>query len=157
VQIRPNVQQLLDAMSDAPVFVQNGRLDAVATNPLGAALFSEMIVRPQRPMNAARFIFLDPRAQTIYRDWKATPVRSSHCCEPKPADHRMTGSSPTSSPSSPPAATSSAPCGDPWITLATRRDLAWQRLRFGLGAVAIFAAEDDPPRGHLAVGLRACR
>jgi transcriptional regulator with XRE-family HTH domain len=68
-QVRPNVQQLIDAMRDVPVFVQNGRLDAVATNRLGAALFSEMFVLPQRPMNAARFAFLDPRAQTFYRDW----------------------------------------------------------------------------------------
>ena len=69
-QVRPNVQQLIDAMSDVPVFVQNGRLDAVATNRLGAALFSEMFVMPQRPMNAARFTFLDPRAHTFYRDWE---------------------------------------------------------------------------------------
>ena len=68
-QVRPNVQQLIDAMVDVPVFVQNGRLDAVATNRLGAALFSEMFVMPQRPMNAARFTFLDPRAKTFYRDW----------------------------------------------------------------------------------------
>ena len=67
--VHPHVQQLIDAMIDVPVFVQNGRLDAVATNRLGAALFSEMFVMPQRPMNAARFIFLDPRAQTFYRDW----------------------------------------------------------------------------------------
>ena len=69
-QVRANVRQLIDAMHDVPVFVQNGRLDAVATNRLGAALFSEMFVLPQRPMNAARFAFLDPRAQTFYRDWE---------------------------------------------------------------------------------------
>jgi transcriptional regulator with XRE-family HTH domain len=68
-QVRPGVQQLIDTMRDVPVFVQNGRLDAVATNRLGAALFSEMFVMPQRPMNAARFVFLDPRAQSFYRDW----------------------------------------------------------------------------------------
>jgi transcriptional regulator with XRE-family HTH domain len=69
-QANTNVLQLIDAMHDVPVFVQNGRLDAVATNRLGAALFSEMFVLPQRPMNAARFTFLDPRAQTFYRDWE---------------------------------------------------------------------------------------
>lgn len=69
-QVRPGVQQLIDTMRDVPVFVQNGRLDAVATNRLGAALFSEMFVMPRRPMNAARFTFLDPRAQTFYRDWE---------------------------------------------------------------------------------------
>jgi transcriptional regulator with XRE-family HTH domain len=68
-QVNANVLQLVEAMHDVPVFVQNGRLDAVATNRLGAALFSEMFVMPQRPMNAARFTFLDPRAQSFYRDW----------------------------------------------------------------------------------------
>ena len=70
-RVRPNVQQLIDAMGNVPVFIQNGRLDAVATNRLGAALFSEMFVMPQRPMNAARFIFLDPRAQVFYREWES--------------------------------------------------------------------------------------
>jgi len=69
--VRPSVQQLIDTMIDVPVFIQNGRLDAVATNRLGAALFSEMFVMPQRPVNAARFILLDPRAQTFYRDWES--------------------------------------------------------------------------------------
>ncbi len=68
-QVHANVQQLIDAMHDVPVFIQNGRLDAVATNRLGAALFSEMFVLPQRPMNAARFTFVDPPAKTFYRDW----------------------------------------------------------------------------------------
>ena len=63
------MQQLIDTMRDVPVYVQNGRLDAVATNRLGAALYSEMFVLPQRPVNAARFTFLDPRARTFYRDW----------------------------------------------------------------------------------------
>jgi transcriptional regulator with XRE-family HTH domain len=67
--VRPGVQQLIDTMRDVPVYVQNGRLDAVATNRLGAALYSEMFVLPQRPVNAARFTFLDPCARTFYRDW----------------------------------------------------------------------------------------
>jgi transcriptional regulator with XRE-family HTH domain len=71
-QVGTSVLQLIDAMHDVPVFIQNGRLDAVATNRLGAALFSEMFVMPQRPMNAARFTFLDPRAQMFYRDWEGT-------------------------------------------------------------------------------------
>ncbi|NQX26116.1 helix-turn-helix domain-containing protein [Microbacteriaceae bacterium VKM Ac-2854] len=69
LQVRASVQQMIDAMSTVPVFVQNARLDAVATNRLGHALFSEMFVDERRPMNAARFVFLDPRAQTFYQDW----------------------------------------------------------------------------------------
>lgn len=68
-QIRPNVQQLIDAMADVPVFVQNGRLDILAINRLGQAVFSELYVQPQRPANFGRFVFLDERARTFYRHW----------------------------------------------------------------------------------------
>jgi len=65
------MQQTIDAMSTVPVFIQNGRLDAVATNRLGRALFSEMFENAKPPVNAARFVFLDPRAQDFYQDWEA--------------------------------------------------------------------------------------
>jgi len=65
------MQQTIDAMSTVPVFVQNGRLDAIATNRLGRALFSEMFDDVRPPVNAARFVFLDPRAQAFYQDWEA--------------------------------------------------------------------------------------
>ncbi|MCQ6270133.1 helix-turn-helix transcriptional regulator [Pseudarthrobacter sp. R1] len=71
-QINPTPQQTLDAMSTVPVFVQNGRLDAVAANRLGRALFSEMFEDSRQPVNAARFVFLDASAQTFYRDWEST-------------------------------------------------------------------------------------
>ena len=68
-QIRPSLLQLIDAMTDVPVFIQNGRLDILAINRLGRAVFSEMYVQPQRPANFGRFVFLDPRADSFYRDW----------------------------------------------------------------------------------------
>ncbi|MCU1446721.1 helix-turn-helix transcriptional regulator [Cryobacterium sp.] len=71
VQLTPSMQQTIDAMSTVPVFVQNGRLDAVATNRLGHALFSVMFEDAHPPVNAARFVFLDPKAQVFYRDWEA--------------------------------------------------------------------------------------
>ncbi|MGJ0387824.1 helix-turn-helix transcriptional regulator [Microbacterium sp. CGR1] len=70
-QLTSGMRQTIDAMSTVPVFVQNGRLDAVATNTLGRALFSEMLDDASPPANAARFVFLDARAQTFYRDWEA--------------------------------------------------------------------------------------
>jgi transcriptional regulator with XRE-family HTH domain len=69
-QLTAGMQQTIDAMSTVPVFVQNGRLDAVATNRLGYALFSEMFDGERPPVNAARFVFLDPRAQRFYQDWE---------------------------------------------------------------------------------------
>ncbi|WP_213816393.1 helix-turn-helix domain-containing protein [Glaciihabitans sp. dw_435] len=70
--VRASVQQTIDAMTTVPVFVQNGRLDAVAANSLGRALFSFMYDDPAHPTNAARFVFLDARAADFYRDWEGT-------------------------------------------------------------------------------------
>jgi len=67
-RIRPSVQQLLDAMTGAAAHIGNERLDILAANPLGRALFLEMFDGQERP-NAARFVFLDPRARDFYLDW----------------------------------------------------------------------------------------
>ncbi|MEA2220771.1 MAG: hypothetical protein QOJ35_3397 [Solirubrobacteraceae bacterium] len=68
-QVRPSVQRILDAMTHAPALVQNGRLDILAANRLGRALYSELDLGPARPANHARFTFLDPRARDLYPDW----------------------------------------------------------------------------------------
>lgn len=68
--LRPGVQRLLDAMTMAPAYVRNGRLDILASNPLGYAVFSPIFTDPIRPANIARFIFLDPTAQDFYVQWE---------------------------------------------------------------------------------------
>jgi transcriptional regulator with XRE-family HTH domain len=74
--VNETLQQLLDAMRDVPAFVQNGRLDVLATNTLGQALFSQMFEQPQRPPNFARYVFLDPRAGDFYRDWNVVATQT---------------------------------------------------------------------------------
>ena len=69
-QVRPSVQAMLDAMTGAPAVVRNGRLDILATNALGRALYSELYRNPVRPANHARFAFLDPRASDFWIDWE---------------------------------------------------------------------------------------
>lgn len=68
-RVRPTVQRMLDAMTSAPAFVRNGRMDVLAANGLGQALYSEMYAGPRRPVNSAWFVFLDPRAPSFYMDW----------------------------------------------------------------------------------------
>jgi transcriptional regulator with XRE-family HTH domain len=68
-QIRPAVQQMLDAMSGVPAFVRNGRLDILATNQLGRVLYSQHFDSYAQPANTARFVFLDERSQSFYVDW----------------------------------------------------------------------------------------
>jgi len=67
-RIRPSVQQVLDAMTGAAAHIGNHRLDILSANGLGRALFLEMFDGQERP-NAARFVFLDPRAREFYLDW----------------------------------------------------------------------------------------
>jgi transcriptional regulator with XRE-family HTH domain len=68
-RIRPEVQWTLDAITGAAAYVSNERLDMLASNELGRALFSGVYTSPARPANHARFVFLDPRAKTFYADW----------------------------------------------------------------------------------------
>src|SRR5256884_6030808 len=68
-RVRPEVQWTLDAITGAPAFGSNERLDILAANQLGRALFSELYAAPARPVNTARFLFLDPRAETTFGDW----------------------------------------------------------------------------------------
>jgi len=73
-QVRPSVQRLLDSMTHTAAFLRNGRLDILAANSLGRALYSPVFGspvsgNPRRPANIARFIFLDERSAQFYRDW----------------------------------------------------------------------------------------
>ena len=75
-RVRPEVQWTLDAITGAAAFVSNERLDILAANQLGRALFSELYAAPARPVNTARFVFLDPRAEASYGDWDRVATES---------------------------------------------------------------------------------
>jgi PAS domain-containing protein len=70
--VRPSIRRIVDAMSDIPAFVHNGRLDILYANQLAEALYAEPFRDPVRPPNSARFLFLDPRARAFYADWEKT-------------------------------------------------------------------------------------
>jgi len=67
-QVPPSVQRVLDSMVGAAAFVRNGRLDIVASNRLGRALYAPVLDNPAHRANIARFDFLDPRAGDYYPD-----------------------------------------------------------------------------------------
>lgn len=56
-------------MTGAAAFVRNGRMDILAINSLGRALYAPMFDDPRRPVNVARFHFLDPRAHDFFPHW----------------------------------------------------------------------------------------
>ncbi|MER7281945.1 hypothetical protein ABT369_46690 [Dactylosporangium sp. NPDC000244] len=69
--LRPPIQRILDSMTTTPAVVFSGRLDVIGTNTLGRALYEPMYADPVRPVNTARFAFLNPAARTFWRDWDA--------------------------------------------------------------------------------------
>jgi hypothetical protein len=67
--IRESMQLVLDSITNVPAVIRTGTGDILATNDLGRALFSEMYIQPARPVNHARFLFLDHRAHRFYPEW----------------------------------------------------------------------------------------
>ena len=66
--VRPQVQWLLDSMTDTAAYVRNARIDILATNTLGRALYAPVFEMPGKP-NVARFVFLDPRSKDFFIEW----------------------------------------------------------------------------------------
>ena len=56
----------------APAILRNSRVDYLAANPLGRALYAPVFDSREQPANSARFTFLDPAAQEFYVDWERT-------------------------------------------------------------------------------------
>lgn len=68
--VRPGIQVLLDSLGHLPAFVFNGRLDIVAANDLGRALYAPLFEDPVKPANAARFTFLnEAKARAFWPHW----------------------------------------------------------------------------------------
>lgn len=68
-RVRPGVLRLLDSIS-TPAWVRNGRMDIIAANQMGRALYSQIFESPLTPANTARFCFLDPRAVDFWPEWE---------------------------------------------------------------------------------------
>ncbi|MFE2544990.1 helix-turn-helix transcriptional regulator [Actinacidiphila glaucinigra] len=68
--VRPSVARIVEGMPGMPAFVMNDRLDTLAANPLGRALYAQMYADPTCRANVARFAFLSPEARRFYVDWE---------------------------------------------------------------------------------------
>ena len=55
-------------MPAVPAVVLNGRLDVLASNALGRALFP-LLDATDDQLNNARIVFLDPQSTSFFREW----------------------------------------------------------------------------------------
>jgi transcriptional regulator with XRE-family HTH domain len=67
--VRPVLQQVLDAVTDAPAWIRNGQHDVLAMNQLARALYAPVLADPHRPANTIRFVYLDPAAREFFVDY----------------------------------------------------------------------------------------
>ncbi|WP_461011569.1 helix-turn-helix transcriptional regulator [Streptomyces capparidis] len=73
--VGPSLLRLMDNWLHTPALVLDRRLEVLAGNRLGRALFAVMLERGET--NLVRFVFLDPAARNFYPDWERV-ARSSH-------------------------------------------------------------------------------
>jgi transcriptional regulator with XRE-family HTH domain len=66
--IRPGIQSVLDSI-EGPAFVQNARVERLAANRIGRALYSLPADGSGDRYNYALFLFLDLRSQDFHRDY----------------------------------------------------------------------------------------
>jgi transcriptional regulator with XRE-family HTH domain len=71
-RVRPGLQRVLDTLTDVPAFIIGHRMDVLAANPLARALYTDFDALAPRDRNMLRFLFLDPTARELYRDWPAS-------------------------------------------------------------------------------------
>ncbi|GEK01033.1 helix-turn-helix transcriptional regulator [Streptomyces sp. ATE26] len=66
-----SVLRVLRSMTDSPAFIRNGRLDILATNALGRALYAPLFPNAQaRTTNIARSQFLLPGGRDFFPQWE---------------------------------------------------------------------------------------
>jgi hypothetical protein len=66
-RVRPTIQRMLDLMP-MPAYLRNGRMDILAANELGRALYSPVFAQYGDTPNTARFAFLSRQASEFFTD-----------------------------------------------------------------------------------------
>ncbi|MFB9966597.1 helix-turn-helix transcriptional regulator [Sinosporangium siamense] len=72
-RVHPATWRLLDTLETVrrPAFVVGRRLDVLAHNRLAGRLITDFRALPAAERNLARFVFLDPHAHELYKNWPA--------------------------------------------------------------------------------------
>ncbi len=69
-RISPQLQAVLDTMSNSPAYITNPRWDIVGGNQAMHCVFQELNTRYIHERNILRSLFTDPLHRTVLRDWE---------------------------------------------------------------------------------------
>ncbi|NEW26648.1 helix-turn-helix transcriptional regulator [Nocardia cyriacigeorgica] len=68
--VRPQLQRLLDQLTDTPALIFGRYLDILAWNRLACALLTDFDAMNPRQRNYVRMVFTDPAMRELYADWE---------------------------------------------------------------------------------------
>ena len=68
--MRPQLQLLLDQLTEIPAMILGRNMDILAWNSLAAALITDFSQIPESQRNHVRLVFTDPAIRHLYADWE---------------------------------------------------------------------------------------
>ena len=69
-KVRPQMQRLLDQLTEIPAMVLGRNMDVLAWNSLAATLITDFGQIPKDRRNYVRIVFTDPAIRQLYADWE---------------------------------------------------------------------------------------
>ncbi len=69
--VRPQLQRLLDQLTQTPAFIVGRHLDVLAWNSLAGALLADLDAMAPHERNFVRMVFTNPRVRDLYDDWES--------------------------------------------------------------------------------------
>ena len=71
IRARPAVLSMIEALDPAPAVIHGPHLEVLGINRAGKLLLDDFDAMPPAERNMARWMFLNPRAHVVYRNWDA--------------------------------------------------------------------------------------
>lgn len=69
--VRPQIQRLLDQLTDTPAMVFGPHLDILGWNDLASTLLTDFAAIPAAQRNYVRMVFTDPAMRELYPEWES--------------------------------------------------------------------------------------
>lgn len=71
LKVRPQLQRLLDQLTESPAFVLGPRTEILAWNPLAEQVYVRFSELSKKQLNYVRLIFTEPSMRELFVDWPA--------------------------------------------------------------------------------------
>lgn len=70
-RVRPQLQRVLEQLSETPALVLGPRTDVLAWNPLAEEVYVRFGDLPEKELNYVRLVFTDQRMRDLFEDWES--------------------------------------------------------------------------------------